>query len=109
MLLGFFIAMLVFESWQLNYLGDIESSYYVFEIIFLFLTPQTVTDCFLLTLDSPCHVLFLVGKCGRPAALLCVCARDRLLPFGKHLDQCRDAAYLDQSDGPNNLALLTAV
>ncbi len=69
-----------------------------------------VTDCSLLSLDSSCQVASLVGKCGRPAALVCVYARDRHLPFGKHLDQCRGAAYCAWTNqrGLPNLALMTA-
>lgn len=65
-----------------------------------------VTDCSFLSLDSSCRV----RKCGRPAALVCVCARDRLLPFGKHLDQCRGAAYRAWTNqrGLLNLVLMTA-
>ncbi len=33
-----------------------------------------VTDCSLLSLDSSREVASLVGKCGRPAALVCVYA-----------------------------------
>lgn len=56
---------------------------------------EIVTDCPppLLSLDSSCCAASVVRQCGRPAACVCVWARDRLLPIGKHQDQCNGAAY----------------
>lgn len=69
------------------------------------------TDCSLLSSDSPSQVASVVGKCRRPAALMCVIAQDIHLPSGKHLDQRRCAAYCARTNqrGPSYLELMTAV
>lgn len=71
-----------------------------------------VTDCSLLSLDSPCHVASLVGKCGRPAALVCVYAleTDSYLSGKPPLDQRCAAVYCTWTNqmGLSSLALMTA-